>query len=365
MKILVVNAGSTSTKIAIFQFEKCRFAEVIHHPDKEISRFKRVLDQYGYRMQAIEQALADSGQMLEGLAALASRGGLLRPLKAGTYLIDWERCRDLKECRFGEHASNLGAVIAYSMAERYGIPAYTVDPVSVDEFSDLARFSGLPELPRTSKSHALSMRAVAREAARIKGLPPDSLNLVVAHLGSGISVAAFDRNKMVDVNNANNEGPFSLERCGGLPSLDLVALCYSGRYTEEEMTEKIIRTGGIYAYLGTREFPRVEQMAMDGNGLARQVVRAMCYQVAKEIGAMSTVLNGRVDAILLTGGMAHSRLVVDEITHRVGHIAEVLVNPGEMEMEALAAGVVRVLNGREKARYYSGVNESARREKND
>jgi butyrate kinase len=196
------------------------------------------------------------------------------------------------------------------------------------------------------------MRAVAREAASRKGVPLRELNLVVTHLGSGISVAACRGGKMVDVNNANNEGPFSLERCGGLPSLQLAGLCYSGKYTEDEMAARLIKTGGIYAYTGTRDFPRVEALAAAGPGPARQAVLAMCYQVAKEIGAMSTVLQGRVDGIVLTGGLANSKLVIDCIIERVAFIAEVLVIPGEKEMEALALGVIRVLEGREEARCY-------------
>ncbi|MFZ5633775.1 MAG: butyrate kinase [Bacillota bacterium] len=359
MKILVINPGSTSTKIAVFEQQKCVYQSTVRHPDEETARFRGVVEQYRYRMEAIERALAGGGRDVAGFTALAARGGLLRPLAGGTYLIDREMYSDLRQCRYGEHASNLGAIIAYNLSKTHNIPAYTVDPVSVDEFHDLARFSGLPELPRVSKSHALNMRAVAREAASILGIPVDGINLVVAHLGSGISVAAFARGRMTDVNNANNEGPFSLERCGGLPSLDLVGLCYSGKYTAGEMAAKLTRTGGIYAYLGTRDFSRVEAMACRGEGQARQVVRAMCYQVAKEIGAMSTVLYGRVDGIVLTGGMAHSKLVVDEITARVSAIAEVLVIPGEREMEALALGVLRVLTGREKARHYgSGLTEA-------
>ncbi|MCL6611665.1 MAG: butyrate kinase [Peptococcaceae bacterium] len=365
MKILVINPGSTSTKIAVFESEKCAWQTGIRHPDEELGLFERVADQYRYRLEAVERALAESGHALNGFDALAARGGLLKPLEGGTYLIDREMLNDLAECKYGEHASNLGAVIASSLAEKYGLPAYIVDPVSVDEFHDPARFSGLPELPRVSKSHALNMRAVAREAASLKGIPPDWINLVVAHLGSGISVAAFARGKMIDVNNANNEGPFSLERCGGLPSLDLVNLCYSGKYTGEEMAARIVKTGGIYAYLGTRDFAGVEEMVAGGDEKARRVVEAMCYQVAKEIGAMSTVLQGRVDGIVLTGGMAHSRLVVDEITARVSFIAGVLVIPGEKEMEALARGVVRVLTGKEEVKFYGRRPAGSREEKND
>ncbi|MFZ5645881.1 MAG: butyrate kinase [Bacillota bacterium] len=365
MKILVINPGSTSTKIAIFQSEICVFQKSIRHPDDELGMFSTVVDQLAYRIEAVLKTMAESGYNMADLTVIAARGGLLRPIEGGTYLIDREMCSDLEECRYGEHASNLGPLIANCLAERYGLKAYTVDPVSVDEFHNLARFSGLPELPRVSKSHALNMRAVAREAAAVKGVPVNRINLVVAHLGSGISVAAFVGGKMVDVNNANNEGPFSMERCGGLPSLDLVELCFSGRYKHNELAAKLIKTGGIFAYLGTRDLSRVEVMASGGDHKAQQAVKAMCYQVAKEIGAMSTVMHGAVDNIVLTGGMAHSSLVVNDISSRVSSIAEVLVIPGEKEMEALAMGVLRVLTGKEKFKYYSNGGDTVRGEQND
>lgn len=365
MKILVINPGSTSTKIAVFESGKCAWQSAVRHPDGDLGRFGRVTEQYRYRMQAILDALGGSGHNIAGFTALAARGGLLRPLAGGTYLIGREMYEDLASCKYGEHASNLGGIIAFNLGKEHNIPAYTVDPVSVDELHDLARFSGMPELPRISKSHALNMRAVAGEAASITGIPRDRIGLVVAHLGSGISVAAFSRGRMIDVNNANNEGPFSMERCGGLPSLDLAALCYSGKYNREEMAAKIIKKGGVYAYLGTRDFGRVEAMVEEGNKIARQVVKAMCYQVAKEIGAMSTALLGRVDRIVLTGGMAHSRLLVDDITARVSFIAGVLVIPGEREMEALALGVARVLTGREQVKHYGKGSTETREDKND
>lgn len=352
MKILVINPGSTSTKIAVFNSDKCVFQITVRHPDGDLGSFKRVVDQYGYRLQSIERELAAGGYSMHEFKAIAARGGMLQPLAGGTYIIDREMCSDLENQKYGEHASNLGPIIAFSLGKTYGIPAYTVDPVSVDEFDDLARFSGLPELPRISKSHALNMRAVAREAASLKNLSFNAINLVVTHLGSGISVAAFSRGRIIDVNNANNEGPFSLERCGGLPSLELVRLCYSGKYAEDEMISRLIKTGGIYAYTGTRDFPGVEALAAAAPGPERQAIMAMCYQVAKEIGAMSTVLAGKVDGIVLTGGMANSQMVVEGIKARVAFIAEVIVMPGEKEMEALALGAFRVLAGQEEARHY-------------
>ncbi|MFZ5647438.1 MAG: butyrate kinase [Bacillota bacterium] len=352
MNILVINPGSTSTKIAVFNSENCVFQANVRHPDEEINRFERVVDQYRYRLEAIESTLYQNGYSMSGINAIAARGGLLKPLAGGTYLVDSEMLDDLTACRFGEHASNLAAIIAYNLGKTRGIPAYTTDPVSVDELHCLARYSGLPELPRVSQSHALNMRAAAREASSRNGAPLDSINLVVAHLGSGISVAAFERGKMIDVNNPNNEGPFSIERCGGLPSYRLARLCYSGRYTEKQLVNMLIRTGGVYGYLGTRDFGAVEKMVLEGNRRAGEVVRSMCYQVSKEIGAMSAALCGQVDNIVLTGGMSNSRLVVDEITSRVSYIAGVMVIPGEKEMEALALGALRVLRGEERVKRY-------------
>ncbi|MFZ5651513.1 MAG: butyrate kinase [Bacillota bacterium] len=352
MNILVINPGSTSTKIAAFNSEECLFQTTVRHPDEDISRFDKVADQYRYRLEAIENTLSQNGRSMSEINAIAARGGLLKPLAGGTYLIDREMVQDLTGCIYGEHASNLAAIIAYNLGKAHGIPAYTTDPVSVDELNCLARYSGLPELPRISQSHALNMRAAAREAASGKGLPLDSINLVVAHLGSGISVAAFERGKMTDVNNPNNEGPFSIERCGGLPSYRLARLCYSGKYTEKQMINMLTRTGGIFGYLGTRDLPAVEKMVLEGDSRAGEVVKSMCYQVSKEIGAMSAALCGHVDGIVLTGGMASSRLVVDEITARISYIAGVMVIPGEKEMEALAKGALRVLNGSEEVKRY-------------
>lgn len=352
MNILVINPGSTSTKIAVYNSGNRLFQTTIRHPDEEINRFDKVTDQYRYRLEAIENTLAQNGCSMTHINAVAARGGLLKPLAGGTYLVDREMVDDLTACRYGEHASNLASIIAYNLSDTYGIPAYTTDPVSVDELHRLARYSGLPELPRISQSHALNIRAAAREASLIKGLSLDSINLVVAHLGSGISVAALEKGKMIDVNNPNNEGPFSIERCGGLPSYWLARLCFSGKYTEKQMISMLTRTGGIYGYLGTRDFSAVERMVLEGDSRAGEVVKSMCYQISKEIGAMSSALCGSVDNIVLTGGLANSRLLVDEITGRVSYIAEVMVLPGEKEMEALALGALMVLMGEEEVKRY-------------
>lgn len=276
----------------------------------------------------------------------------MKPLSGGTYLVDEYLVRESHNAPGGEHASNLGAIIAYHLAQRVNLPAYIVDPVAVDEMEPVARLSGHPELPRISLSHALNMKAVARKVASGLGKTYQEINLVIAHLGGGISVTPHRRGKMIDVNNANNEGPFSPERCGTLPSAQLAKLCYSGKYTEKEMLTQILKEGGLYAYLGTKDAREAEKRMNEGDAQARLVLEAMCYQVAKEIGAMSTVLCGEVDRIVLTGGLAHSAFITGEITRRVSFIAPVMLVPGEEEMESLAMGALMVLRQEEQALVY-------------
>jgi butyrate kinase len=259
---------------------------------------------------------------------------------------------DLKKAERGEHASNLGAVMADHLARQLGIPAYIVDPVAVDEMEPVARISGLPDIPRASLSHALNSKAVARKVARDMGKRYEDVNLVVAHLGTGVSVSPHKHGRMIDVNNAQEEGPFSPDRCGGLPARLLVKLCFSGKYTEQELLGKLLGSGGIYAYLGTKDVREAEQRAAEGDELANTVLDAMSYQVAKEIGAMSAVLAGKVDSIVLTGGIAYSHRIVTAIRERVAYLAPIVVVPGEEEMESLTAGALRVLQGEEAAKTY-------------
>ncbi|MBE0465677.1 MAG: butyrate kinase [Candidatus Desulforudis sp.] len=351
-RILVINPGSTSTKTAVYEDEHCRWETVLVHPDDQLASFSPVTAQLDYRLSRLSAVLTDKGFEPEGFAAVVARGGLLRPLAGGVYLVDREMEDDLAANRFGEHASNLGAIMARRLAARAGLPAFTVDPVSVDELDGVARFSGLKGLPRVSLSHALNNKAVAREVSARLGRDYTDVNLVVVHLGSGISVSAHRGGRMVDVNNAGSEGPFSLERCGTLPALALIELCCSRQCRRAELAELVTRKGGLYSYLGTRELRRVEEMVAAGDGEAAEVVAAMVYQVSKEIGAMAAVLTGRVDRVVLTGGMAHSRLITAPIAKRVSFIAPVEVLPGEREMEALALGILRVLRGREQALAY-------------
>lgn len=352
LKILAINPGSTSTKVAAYENETCLWTLGIEHPACEIKGFSSVSDQNKYRIGIILKILEEKGTQLKEFDGIVGRGGLLNPLVGGTYLVDDDLVRSLHNAPGGEHASNLGGIIAYDLGRRIDVPVYIVDPISVDEMGPLARLSGLPELPRLSLSHALNMKAVARKVARELGKTYQDLNLIIAHLGGGISVAPHFKGKMVDVNNANSEGPFSSERCGTLPAYQLVKLCYSGKYSEKEVLTNIHKEGGLFAYLGTND-ARVAEARMNAGDLhAKLVLECLCYQVAKEIGAMATVLEGDIDHIVLTGGLAHSEFITREITRRVSFISPVLVVPGEEEMEALALGALRVLKGEEKALTY-------------
>jgi len=351
-RVLVINPGATSTKFAVFEDQKQLFKKTVEHSVQELNKFLRVIDQYQYRLDLILKTLGEEGIELTSLAGVVGRGGLLKPLTGGTYEVNKNMIEDLIKAERGEHASNLGAVMAHNLAIKLGINSYIVDPVSVDEMEPVARISGLPDLERVSLSHALNMKAVARKVAREMDRKYEETNFVVAHLGTGVSVTPHKNGKMIDVNNAKEEGPFSADRCGGLPANLLTKLCYSGKYTYQEMKEKLSSKGGIYAYLGTTDLREAEKKAAEGHQEANLVLDALAYQVAKEIGAMAAVLEGQVDRIILTGGMANSQRIVSDITRRVKFIAPVVLVPGEEELEALALGALRVLNGEEKAKQY-------------
>jgi butyrate kinase len=351
-RILVLNPGSTSTKLALFEGETCAFEHSISHSKEEIAQFKRIIDQFEYRQALVEKFLADRGIPLGSLAAIVGRGGLMRSTVSGTYRVNDAMLEDVRIGYHGEHASNLGAMLAHGLASTVGAPAFVVDPVVVDELEPVARLSGLPEIPRKSIVHALNVKATARRAAENLGKPLRDVNLIVAHLGGGISVCALRGGRMVDVSNALSAGPFAPERAGALPTLELVAMCYSGKHTEGEMKKKLVGRGGLVAYLGTNDTREAVQRAAAGDSEAGLVLDAMIYQIAKEIGAMATVLEGRVDAIVLTGGLAHSAFVTDRIRERVAFLGDVILLPGEDELRALALGALRVLRGEEKARDY-------------
>ncbi len=351
-RILVVDPGSTSTKIAVYLDDRPVFARQLGHSDGDLQPFRGrpILDQLPFRQSAIEAELAAAGHRLDDFDAVAGRGGLMRPLASGTYRVNEEMLDDLRLAPYGEHAANLGAFLAQAMARASHAEAFVVDPVSVDEWSDIAHISGSALAPRRCLSHALNTKAVARRYACDRGTAYADLRLIVAHLGSGISVSAHQGGLMIDGNLAGQEGPFSTERCGGLQLMKVVELCFSGRYTERAIWDAFIREGGIYSYLGTRDLREVERRIERGDADAALVFDAMTYQTGKEIGAMATVLEGRVDAVLLTGGMAHCDRLISKLRTAVEWIAPVAVYPGEHELQALAEGALRVLRAEEPAR---------------
>ncbi|AQS06832.1 butyrate kinase [Clostridium beijerinckii] len=352
-KLLIINPGSTSTKIAVYEGEKEIFEETLRHSSEEIGKFKYVVDQQSFRTDVILKILEDNKINIAEMDAIVGRGGLLKPIVSGTYSVNDNMLKDLKENVQGEHASNLGAIIANEIARSINKPAFIVDPVVVDEMEDIARLSGVPELPRKSIFHALNQKAVAKRYAQENMKNYEDINVIVAHMGGGVSVGAHKNGRIIDVNNAlDGEGAFSPERSGGIPSGDLARMCFSGKYTLEEILKKITGKGGFVAYLDTNDGRIVRQLASEGDMKAKLVYEAMGYQVAKDIGAAAAVLCGKVDAIILTGGIAYEKMMVDIIKEKVEFIAPITVYPGEDEMLALAQGALRVLNGQEEVKEY-------------
>jgi butyrate kinase len=352
-KILAINPGSTSTKFAVYMSELPELVKNVRHADAEMEQFRGrpALHQQQFRSNQIEASLSGAGHDVRALDAVVARGGLLPPVESGTYVVNEEMLEELREARRGDHASNLGAVLAYSIAQKAGVQAYVVDPVSVDEWPEYARLSGSALLQRQCLSHALNSKAVAKRYARECGKPYQSLRLIVAHLGSGISVSAHESGRMVDVTNSREEGAFSTERAGGVPAMQLVDLCFSGKYTQKHVEALLFRDGGLYSYLGTRDLEEVERRIQSGDATAKLVFDAMLYQIGKETGAMTAVLRGQVDAVLFTGGMAHSQRLVSGLSEYVSWIAPVMVYAGEDELQALTEGVLRVLRGEEQPRF--------------
>jgi butyrate kinase len=350
--LLVINPGSTSTKVAVFRNGENMVQKNLSHSTEELAKYEKITDQFEYRQQMILEWLKEENMEVGSLAAVVGRGGLLKPMPSGTYKVTDAMIEDLKIGVQGEHASNLGGIIAKGIADGEGIPAFIVDPVAVDEFEDIARISGLPELPRKSLVHALNIRAVGRRAAKDMGKDLSEVNLVMVHLGGGISIAPLKGGKIIDVNNANDGGPFSPERAGTVPVGDLIKLCYSGKYTQGEIKKMTVGKAGFVGYLGTNDARDVIKMIENGDQKAQLVFDAMAYQISKEIGAMAAVLAGKVDAIVLTGGIAYSNLLCEKISRRVRFIAPVRVYAGEDEMLALAEGAERILNNEEQAKIY-------------
>ncbi len=354
-KILVINPGSTSTKIAVFENETMVMEKTLRHSNEEISKYSTIAEQKSFRKEVILESLAEVGINPHELDAVVGRGGLLHPMEGGTYEVNEKMLEDLRIGVLGEHASNLGGIIAREIADSAVVPAFIVDPVVVDEMSELARVSGIPEIERMSIFHALNQKAVARRYAKSVGKIYQQINVVVAHLGGGVSVGAHQRGKVVDVNNAlDGDGPFSPERSGGLPVGQFMRLLQSNAFTTDELKKRLKGNGGIVAYLNTNDAREVEKLIAAGDKKAALIYEAMAYQVAKEIGAAVAVLNCEVDAIILTGGIAYSEMFVGFVKDRVQKLAEFIVYPGEDEMIALAEGAIRVLSGEESAKEYLG-----------
>ncbi|MEC1290857.1 butyrate kinase [Bacillus mojavensis] len=352
-RILTINPGSTSTKIGVFHNERSIFEKTLRHNIEELQRFDHIIDQYEFRKKHILETLHEQGINISKFDAVCARGGLLRPIEGGTYEVNDDMIEDLKSGYAGQHASNLGGIIAREIADGLNIPSYIVDPVVVDEMSELAKMSGMPEIERKSIFHALNQKAVARKAAASLGKRYEHMKMIITHMGGGITIGVHDRGRVVDVNNGlHGEGPFSPERAGTVPAGDLVNLCFSGKYTKEEIMKKLVGTGGLSGYLGTNDAVKVKQMIQGGDEKARLIFDAMAYQVAKEIGAASAVLKGEVEAIVLTGGLAYGKSFVSSISSYIDWISDVLVYPGENELQSLAQGALRVLQGEEQSKQY-------------
>lgn len=355
MRILAINPGSTSTKIAVFDDLKEVLSKTLRHSAEELSEFPSVADQYSYRKKFILEFLQEADIPLSTLDTVVGRGGLLKPIPGGVYRVNQPMLEDLKIGVQGEHASNLGGILAREIAKSSGkkMDAYIVDPVVVDELDDIARYSGLPELPRISIFHALNQKAVARRYARENGKKYDELKLIVVHLGGGITIGVHKNGRVIDVNNGlDGEGPFSPERAGSLPVGQLAKLCFSGKYQLHHVRKMITGNGGLVAYLGSNNASEIEEHIERGDHKAKDVYRAMAYQIAKDIGAASTVLYGKVDAIILTGGLAHSDVLLGWIVERICFIGKIVIYPGEDEMQALAEGVYYALKGELPIREY-------------
>ena len=353
--LLVINPGSTSTKYALYEEDEVLFEVTLSHSVQELSGFNEITDQFHFRRDLIISDLITRKIDLNRISAVIGRGGLVKPIESGIYEVNDKMLADLRKGLMGQHASNLGGLIAYDIAcSLSATKAYIVDPVVVDEMQPVARLSGHPEIERISVFHALNQKAVARIHAEKSGKKYEEMNLIIAHLGGGISVGAHRRGRVIDVNNAlNGDGPFSPERSGGLPAGQLVDLCFNGRYTQHQIKSMITGKGGMVAYLGTNDFKKVYEKASKGEEKASLVIEAAVYQISKEIGAMAAVLEGKVDAIILTGGMAYEKDFTKRITLKINFISDVYVYPGEDEIKSLAFNGLLALDGKIKIRTYS------------
>lgn len=352
-KILVINPGSTSTKLAYFEDLEKVVQVSVDHATEDLKAFEKVANQSDFRLECVKTFLNDNDVKIESLDAVVGRGGLLRPIESGTYRVNEAMLADLKSGQYGEHASNLGGVIAHAIATKAGCDAYIVDPVVVDEMDDVARVSGTPEIERRSIFHALNQKSAAREVAARLGKDYNKCNFIVAHMGGGISVGAHCQGRVIDVNNAlDGDGPLSPERAGGLPVGQVMKLCFSGKYTLDELKRHFVGKGGVVSLAGTNDFKKIGDAYVDGGSEYDWVFEAMVYQVSQEIAKHGATLKGKVDAIIITGGIAYDKEFNKLVTERVGFIAPVEIVPGEREMLPLAGGYVSVVEGRETVKEY-------------
>lgn len=355
-KILIINPGSTSTKIGIYKTGETLISESIHHSADELMYFKTIWEQYDFRKNTILKFLNGKDMDLSNIDAIACRGGNIRPVPGGIYRICEYMIKDMQSGLYGRHPTNVGCLVGYDLGSEFNIPVFTVDPPMTDEMCDEARLTGVPEIRRISSFHALNQKATARKVASEKmGSNYNKVNMIVAHLGGGISVGAHRKGKVIDVNNAlDGAGPFSPERAGTLPAGDLVTLCFSKKYSENEIRKMLTGGGGLVAYLGTTSGQDITQRIGAGDDEAKAIFDAMAYQIAKEIGACAAVLEGKVDAIAFTGGLSFSDYLIDKLRKKISFIAPIYILPGENEMDALAEGVMRYFNGEESLSNYQG-----------
>lgn len=352
-KLLIINPGSTSTKIGVYEGEKEILEETLRHSAEEILKYDTIFDQLDFRKEVILKVLKEKGIDINELDAVVGRGGMLKPIEGGTYEVNESMVEDLKIGVQGPHASNLGGILSNEIAKEIGKRAFIVDPVVVDEMEGVARLSGVPELPRKSKFHALNQKAVAKRYAKEHNTSYEDVNLIVVHMGGGVSVGAHRKGRVIDVNNAlDGDGPFSPERAGGVPSGELLEMCFSGKYSKEEVYKKLVGKGGFVAYANTNDARDLIKLSQEGDEKGSLIFNAFIYQIAKEIGSMAVVLDGEVDAIVLTGGIAYSDYVTNAINKKVKWIAPMVVYGGEDELLALAQGAIRVLDGVEEAKIY-------------
>ena len=352
-KLLIINPGSTSTKIGVYEGEKEILEETLRHSAEEILKYDTIFDQLDFRKEVILKVLKEKGIDINELDAVVGRGGMLKPIEGGTYEVNEAMVEDLKIGVQGPHASNLGGILSNEIAKEIGKRAFIVDPVVVDEMEDVARLSGVPKLPRKSKFHALNQKAVAKRYAKEHNTSYEDVNLIVVHMGGGVSVGAHRKGRVIDVNNAlDGDGPFSPERAGGVPSGELLEMCFSGKYSKEEVYKKLVGKGGFVAYANTNDARDLIKLSQEGDEKGSLIFNAFIYQIAKEIGSMAVVLDGEVNAIVLTGGIAYSDYVTNAINKKVKWIAPMVVYGGEDELLALAQGAIRVLDGVEEAKIY-------------